>query len=237
MKRDGEFEGAGVVVFGQSQVSLAVADAFLNAGARVVTDRDLKSDVFDAAQGQSPEAVCPKEFFGKCEAAIGNLDVVVLTMPPIKSLSLFDTGTAELREIVEKGLVLPVGFMQEAANRMMKKGAGRIIVIASMSGKTGPHRNVAPFAAAHGGLFAYARVLATEVAASGVTVNGIATARLEDPTSALSEAARQELQRGFPVGRFGRVDEVAAAALYLASQNAGFVTGECMNLSGGRFMD
>jgi 3-oxoacyl-[acyl-carrier protein] reductase len=120
---------------------------------------------------------------------------------------------------------------------MAKRGRGRIIVFASMSGKTGPHHNVGPFAAAKGGLLAFVRVLAAELAEHGVTVNGIATALFEPQVAAMTEEKRAALRRGIPVGRFGRPDEAAHAVLFLASGKAGFVTGECLNLSGGRFMD
>jgi NAD(P)-dependent dehydrogenase (short-subunit alcohol dehydrogenase family) len=70
-----------------------------------------------------------------------------------------------------------------------------------------------------------------------VTVNGIATALFEPEVAAMSEEKRFGLKNGIPVGRFGRSEEAAHAVLFLASPNAGFVTGECLNLSGGRFMD
>jgi len=144
---------------------------------------------------------------------------------------------AELRDVIEQDLVQVVLFMQEAARRMVKRQRGRIIVFASMSGKTGAHHNVSPFAAAKGGLLAFVRAMAAEIAPSGVTVNAIATALFEPQVAAMSEEKRAGLKTGIPVGRFGRPEEAAQAVLYLASQNAGYVTGECLNLSGGRFMD
>jgi len=117
------------------------------------------------------------------------------------------------------------------------KGCGRIVVFCSMSGKTGVHTNVAPFAAAKGGLLAYLRVMAAELAAAGVTVNAVATSLFESQVASLAPDERQELTRGIPVRRFGRADEAAHAALFLASRNAAFITGETLNLSGGRFMD
>ena len=143
----------------------------------------------------------------------------------------------EARAVAEAEMVQPALQMQEAARRMSAAGYGRIIVFASMSAKTGVHHNVAPYAAAKGGLLAFARVLAAETAEHGVTVNGIATALFEPQVKTMTEEKRTSLKGGIPVGRFGRSEEAAHAVLFLASANAGFVTGECLNLSGGRFMD
>jgi NAD(P)-dependent dehydrogenase (short-subunit alcohol dehydrogenase family) len=142
-----------------------------------------------------------------------------------------------MRNVIDRELLLPALFMQEAARRMVPRGHGRIIVFTSMSAKTGVHTHVGPFAAAKGGLIAFARVMAAELAAKGVTVNAIATALFEPQVAALGAGAREQLARGIPVGRFGKPEEAAHAALYLASPYGAYVTGETMNLSGGRFMD
>ena len=106
-----------------------------------------------------------------------------------------------------------------------------------MSGKAGVHYNVAPFAAAKGGLLSFIRVLASEVAHTGVTANGVATALFETQAATMSQQKKDRLRQEIPTKRFGRSIEAAHAVLYLVSPLAGFVTGECLNLSGGRFMD
>jgi 3-oxoacyl-[acyl-carrier protein] reductase len=88
-----------------------------------------------------------------------------------------------------------------------------------------------------GGLISFSRSLAVDLAPRGVTVNVVATALFEPNTSALPEDRQQHLLQGIPVGRFGDPEEAAHAALYLASPKAGFIMGETLNLSGGRFMD
>ena len=133
--------------------------------------------------------------------------------------------------------MIPALQMQAAAKIMGAAGYGRIIALASMSGKAGVHHNVAHYAAAKGGLLTFLRVLAAETADSGVTVNGVATALFEPQTDTMTQEKRDRLRVQIPVGRFGRSVEAAHAVLYLASPLGGFVTGECLNLSGGRFMD
>ncbi|GAB4064879.1 hypothetical protein GCM10028812_05700 [Ancylobacter sonchi] len=114
-----------------------------------------------------------------------------------------------MRDIVERELVAPALIMQEAARRMVAKGHGRIVVFCPMSGKTGVHTKVAPFATAKGGLAAYLRVMAAEPAGAGVTVNTVATSLFESQVANLDPAERQELRRGIQVRCFGRADEAA----------------------------
>lgn len=230
---DGDLAGSRVVLANAtSGVGPAVAEALAGAGARVVTDRPGLPDLPSLAHDGGAEA-----FLSGCEAQLGGLDVLVISAPPVANKPVLEMTADEMRSITEAELVQPALLMQAAARRMCARGYGRIIVFASMSAKTGVHHNVAPYAAAKGGLLAFMRVLAAETAEHGVTVNAIATALFEPQVATMTEEKRTRLRGGIPVGRFGRSSEAAHAVLYLAAPEAGFVTGECMNLSGGRFMD
>jgi NAD(P)-dependent dehydrogenase (short-subunit alcohol dehydrogenase family) len=79
--------------------------------------------------------------------------------------------------------------------------------------------------------------MAAELAPTGVTVNAIATSLFEPQVAILEYAEREALAKAIPVRRFGKVSEASHAVLFLASDQAAFITGETMNLSGGRFMD
>jgi 3-oxoacyl-[acyl-carrier protein] reductase len=229
---NGEFRGMNVAVVGAADgVGPAVVEAFREAGA------NLAVDVGPPNARTVPLKHDPAAFIESCETVLGGLDVLVISARPVRNKPALEITAEEFREVVEHDLVEAALCMIEAGKRMAKRGRGRIIVFASMSGKTGPHHNVGPFAAAKGGLLAFVRVLAAELAEHGVTVNGIATALFEPQVAAMTEEKRAGLRRGIPVGRFGRPDEAAHAVLFLASGKAGFVTGECLNLSGGRFMD
>ena len=228
---DNEFEGMNVAVLGAADgVGPAVVETLRDAGARLAADAGPAAHVI-------PLDGDPAAFIARCEAELGGIDVLIVSARPVSNKAVLAVTAEEFRDVIEHDLVLAALCMMEAAKRMVKRGCGRIIVFASMSGKTGPHHNVAPFAAAKGGLLALVRVMAAELAEHGVTVNGIATALFEPQVAAMSEEKRTALKRGIPVGRFGRPTEAAHAVLFLASAKAGFVTGECLNLSGGRFMD
>jgi NAD(P)-dependent dehydrogenase (short-subunit alcohol dehydrogenase family) len=221
-----EFDGMVVaVVGGDAGVGPAVVRAFTDASARVV--------VAGAADAGDPAA-----FLDECEQQAGAVQVLVMVPPPVKVMSALDVTPEQLRAIVEQELVTPTLLIQECARRMVARGAGgRVISFVSMSGKTGAHPRVAPYAAAKGGLVAYTRSLAAELAPHGITVNAIATALFDAQVAGKSAEEMTKLTAGIPVGRVGRSTEAAHAALYLASGEAGYVTGETLNLSGGRFMD
>jgi len=228
-----DLAGKRAVVIGAGYgVGPEVVAALRQAGVQVVVDAaDLDGSVHVEDDGDV------FGFLDRCEQNLGGIDILVLSSRPVKNKPVMDMTPEEMRAVAEAEMVQPALQMQEAARRMSRAGYGRIIVFASMSAKTGVHHNVAPYAAAKGGLLAFARVLAAETAEHGVTVNGIATALFEPQVKTMTEEKRNSLRGGIPVGRFGRSEEAAHAVLFLASANAGFVTGECLNLSGGRFMD
>ena len=228
-----DLKGARAIVVGAGHgVGPEVVAGLVAAGARVVVDVDGIAGASFVAPAADHAA-----FLDAAASTLGGLDVLVLSAPPVKNKPVLDMTSDEMRSVAEAEMVVPALLMQEAARRMVAAGYGRIIVFASMSAKTGVHHNVAPYAAAKGGLLAFARVLAAETAEHGVTVNAIATALFEPQTRTMTEEKRAGLLKGIPVGRFGRSEEAAHAVLFLASRKAGFVTGECLNLSGGRFMD
>jgi len=237
-----EFRNAAVaVVGGHLGVGPAVVRAFVDAGAKVMVGALGGATV--EMPGASSHAVALTDpvsvrgFLDACESQLGGLAVLVMVAPPVKVGHALDYDVDDYRAVVEAELLGPIGCILEAARRMVTRGGGRIISFSSMSGKTGVHPHVAPYAAAKGGLITFSRSLAAELAPTGVTVNVIATSLFDVQVANQSPEKLAETLKGIPMGRPGRSEEAAHAALYLASRNAGFVTGETMSLSGGRFMD
>lgn len=119
---------------------------------------------------------------------------------------------------------------------MMKRRWGRIIGITSIVGVTG-NAGQANYAASKAGLIGMTKALAAEVASRGITANCIAPGFVVSPmTDALPEAQRDKLQAGIPRGRLGTPDDIAAAAVYLASQEADYMTGQTLHVNGGMAM-
>jgi 3-oxoacyl-[acyl-carrier protein] reductase len=244
-----EFSGAAVVVVGgHLGIGPAVVRAFVERGANVVVGVLAQRNAQGAAEAlpEMPgttnialdlgDGRSIQNFFAACESRLGGLAIVVMVAPPVKTRSALDTAEAEYRAVIDQELIGPILCLQEAGRRLVGHGGGRIISFCSMSGKAGVHKQVAPYAAAKGGLIMFSRVLAAELASTGVTVNMIATSLFDVQIAATPEAAA-EVAKGIPVGRVGHSEEAAHAVLYLASPKGAYVTGETLNLSGGRFMD
>jgi NAD(P)-dependent dehydrogenase (short-subunit alcohol dehydrogenase family) len=232
-----EFAGRGAVVVG-ADVGLgpAIVEAFTEAQMRIATDSAASRGV-GTIPPDGADTAAIGAFFDAALRQIPSLDVLVLAARPVEIRKFLDVSAGELRGVIEQELTSYALIMQEGARRMIPNGRGRIINLVSMSGKTGVHPNVAPYAAAKGGLIALSRAMAAELGGSGITVNVIANALMQPQVQHLSEKERGEVVRGIPVGRFGQPHEAAHAVLFLASEDAGYITGETLNLSGGRFMD
>jgi len=250
-----EFAGKPVVIIGgHLGTGPAVVQAFAAQQARIVIGVVAGQAVSEASRAacalpgvteldiDSVDPASVSRFFDACAQRLGGLQVVVNIAPPVKTQAALDIPPQEYRRVVEQELLGPMQCCLEAGRRLSAiaeathSRAGRIISFCSMSGKTGVHKHVAPYAAAKGGMVTFSRVLAAELASTGTTVNMIATA-LFDVQVAGGAERMAEVVKGIPVGRVGRSEEAAHAVLYLASDKGGYVTGETLNLSGGRFMD
>ncbi len=193
-----EFAGKAVAIIGATDgVGPAVLEAFLKAGARVAAGILGDGGAADVAAGALAipialtDTAAVTRFLDRCEAELGGLDVLVMSPRPVHPGKFLELPPAELRQVIEEELIAVALCLQECARRMVRRGGGRIISFVSMSGKTGVHTGVAPYAAAKGGVIALSRVMAAELAATGVTVNVIATALFEPQVAVLPEFAPQ----------------------------------------------
>jgi 3-oxoacyl-[acyl-carrier protein] reductase len=119
---------------------------------------------------------------------------------------------------------------------MMRRRSGRIVSITSIVGVTG-NAGQANYAAAKAGLIGMTKALAAEVSSRGVTVNCVAPGFIDTPmTQALTDAQRERLLGAIPMGRLGNAADVAACVAFLASDEAGYLTGQTLHVNGGMAM-
>ena len=216
-------EGA-VVALGDVQLDAAVAVA------REITERGgrafaLGVDVGDADQVQA--------FVDRAVAEFGRLDVMFANAGIAHSAPFLEHPEAQWHRVLRVNLTGVFLCGQIAARQMAKQGGGRIIAVASINGFRGVE-NLVGYNVAKAGVVELTRTMAVELAHLHITVNAIAPAQIDTRlTRSLPEEARQRRVERIPMGRFGEPEEVARAALFLASDDASYVTGHTLAVDGG----
>ncbi len=143
----------------------------------------------------------------------------------------------EWDEIMSTNLKSVFRMSRAVLRDMVKARFGRIINITSVSGVVG-NAGQSNYAASKAGITGFSKALAREVASRNITVNCVAPGFIDtDMTRSLSDAQRQALTQNVPLGRLGRVEDVAAAVVFLASTGAGYITGCTIHVNGGMYMD
>lgn len=170
------------------------------------------------------------------EAAAGPLAILVNNAGLTRDTLVLRMRDEDWNGVLDVDLSAPFRLVRASMRGMLRRRAGRVINISSIVGATGNAGQV-NYAAAKAGLVGMSKSLAQEVASRGVTVNVVAPGFIETPmTDALPEAQRGKLAEAIPLGRLGQPKDVSAAVCYLASDEAGWVTGATLHVNGGMAM-
>ncbi len=168
--------------------------------------------------------------------AMGGLDILVNNAGITKDNIFMRLKDEEWDRVLEINLTSTMMLMRAVMRPMMKARGGRIINISSIVGVTG-NPGQANYAASKAGVIGMGKSVAQEVASRGITVNAIAPGFITTAmTDVLTDEQKAGLLAGVPMGRMGTSEEIAAAALYLASDEAGYVTGQTLHVNGGMAM-
>lgn len=174
---------------------------------------------------------------GDIQKRFGDISILVNNAGITRDNLLLRMKDEEWDDIMSTNLKSVFRLSKLVLRGMMKARSGRIINITSVVGSLG-NAGQANYAAAKSGVAGFAKSLAREVGSRNITVNCIAPGFIDtDMTRALGDAQRDALVRQIPLGRLGRVEDVAAAALYLASPGASYITGCTLHVNGGMYMD
>jgi 3-oxoacyl-[acyl-carrier protein] reductase len=185
----------------------------------------------DLADAAAVEALVPA-----AEAAMGSLDILVNNAGVTRDNLFLRMKDAEWETVLAIDLTAAFRLSRAAVRRMMRRRFGRIVSISSVVGVTG-NAGQGNYAAAKAGLIGMSKALAAEVASRGVTVNCIAPGFITSAmTDVLDDQQRARVLAMVPMGRLGAGADIAAAAVYLASDEAAYVTGQTLHVNGGMAM-
>lgn len=222
--------------------SLAAQGAIVVAAARADHANQTAADI--AAAGHRAEAVsldvtdaaALERLPGDIVARHGRLDVVVSNAGITHDQLLMRMKRDEWDSVIATNLTATFALAQAAMRPMLKQRGGRIIVVSSVVGQMG-NAGQTNYAASKAGLIGFAKALAREVGSRGITVNVIAPGIVDtDMTRSINHNAQMDWAAQIPLGRLGTVDDVAAAACYLASDEAAYITGHVLAVNGGMYM-
>ncbi len=246
-----DLSGKSALVTGASGgIGGAIARHLHGAGANVGLS-GTRVDALDALAGELGErcAVLPCDLsdgdavgalIGQADEALGAMggavDIVVNNAGLTRDNLALRLKDEDWEQVMAVNLTAAFRLSKAALRGMMKRRWGRIVNITSIVGVTG-NGGQTNYAASKAGIIGFSKSLAQEVSSRNITVNCLAPGFIQTAmTDALDETQRENLLAGIPAGRLGTVDDVAGGVLYLASEEASYVTGQTLHINGGMAM-
>lgn len=172
----------------------------------------------------------------KAEEVMGKLDILVNNAGLTRDTLMMRMKNEDWDKVLAVNLSAAFKLSRGCLRGMMKNRYGRIVNIASIVGVTG-NAGQANYVAAKAGMIGMSKALAAEVATRGITVNSVAPGFIETPmTDALNDKQKEAINSNIPMGRIGKPQDIAAAVVYLASDEAEYITGQTVHVNGGMAM-
>ncbi len=242
-----DLSGKGVLVTGATGgIGGAIAKSLHAQGAKVVLSGtreeklaqlqgELGDNSFSAACNLSDrEAV--SALYARAEELAGPIDIVVNNAGITKDNLFLRMKDEEWDEVINVNLSATFAICRGALRGMMRRRYGRIINMSSISGVVG-NPGQGNYSASKAGMIGMSKAMAREVAPRGITINCIAPGFIETPmTDALSEKQKTVITQMIPAGSLGQPHDIATAVLFLASDEAAYITGQTLNINGGMAM-
>lgn len=242
-----ELTGKRALITGASgDIGGAIAKALHGCGAEVALS-GTREDALQAVAADLKERVAvvpanlsdpnePQRLVEATEKAIGGIDILVNNAGLTRDTLAMRMKDEDWQQVIDVNLTAAFRLTRACLRGMMKSRWGRIISVTSVVGTTG-NPGQANYAASKAGLTGMSKALAQEVAARGITVNCVAPGFIITAmTDGLSDDQKERLLGNIPSGRLGTVDDIAGAAVFLASNEASYVTGQTLHVNGGMAM-
>ena len=243
-------EKIAVVTGGSRGIGAAIAKKLASRGMTVIInycgseDRALSvKSAIEAAGGQAEAWRCDISDFGQCEAFVkavmekyGRIDVLVNNAGITRDGLMMRMSDEDFSRVIDTNLKGTFYMMRFASRHMLKAKKGRIINMASVVGLMGNAGQV-NYAASKAGVIGATKSAAKELASRGITVNAIAPGFIDtEMTGALSEKVQEQILTQIPLGTFGKPEDIANCAAFLASDEAAYITGQVIQVDGGMCM-
>ncbi|WJV52116.1 3-oxoacyl-ACP reductase FabG [Pectobacteriaceae bacterium CE90] len=241
------FDGKIALVTGASRgIGRAIAEVLVARGAKVIGTATSEKGAADISawlgeKGKGyllnvADAASIESVLADIHAEFGDIDILVNNAGITRDNLLIRMKNDEWQDVLDTNLSSVFRLSKAVLRTMMKKRFGRIITIGSVVGSSG-NPGQANYAAAKAGLIGFSKSLACEVASRGITVNVVAPGFIEtDMTRALTDEQRAGILADVPANRLGDAKEIASAVAFLASDEAGYITGETLHVNGGMYM-
>lgn len=189
-----------------------------------------------AVQGDVADPAACNALIDTAIEAFGQVDILVCNAGITRDNLLMRMSDEEFQKVIDTNLKGTFHCMRAVIRPMMKKRRGRIISISSVVGLMGNAGQI-NYAASKAGVIGMTRSLAREVASRGITVNAVAPGFIRtDMTDVLSDAVKEGILRSIPLGKLGEAEDVANTVLFLASDEAAYITGQVLSVDGGMAM-
>ena len=189
-----------------------------------------------AVQGDVADPAACNALIDTAIETFGQVDILVCNAGITRDNLLMRMSDEEFQKVIDTNLKGTFHCMRAVIRPMMKKRRGRIISISSVVGLMGNAGQI-NYAASKAGVIGMTRSLAREVASRGITVNAVAPGFIRtDMTDVLSDAVKEGILRSIPLGKLGEAEDVANTVLFLASDEAAYITGQVLSVDGGMAM-
>ena len=215
--------GAKLIISGTRQNVLNdLASELGNDVKTIITDLNNKDDVLNLAK--------------EAEASFGHIDILINNAGITADNLFLRMKDDEWDQVINVNLSAPMRLTRQVIKGMLKRRYGRVIFISSVVGYSG-NAGQSNYAASKSALVGFTKSIALEVASRGITCNLIAPGFISTPmTDKLSDDQKKNIVENIPVNRLGKVDDISNGCVYLASDEAGFITGTTLHLNGAMSM-